>query len=167
LHPLLTYMATIPILCTRGALIQVDVELGVREMPIRKFYGFPHVIEWIEEVLPALQPELDAGRQSPIEQVDSLLYDFIRGANIAHYERAHIMQPTEPGVFELKTPDVRFFGWFPMKDHFIAADVDTTCRCKMYQLYAGYRGDVQRRRSCLDLDPPKFLSGGIHNVLSS
>lgn len=118
-------------------------------------------------MLPTLESVLDEGRQSPAEQVDFLLYDFIRGADLCHYKRAHIMVPSECGVFEIKTADIRFFGWFPAVDNFIAADVVTAVFCKERGLYDGYRDQVRRRRDLLDLDVPKFLSGGIFDVLSS
>jgi hypothetical protein len=75
----LTYMATILILEERGDLERVEVDLKPRDMPERSFYAFPKVIKWLDEQLPLLQAVLDENRQSPLEQVDFLLYEFIRG----------------------------------------------------------------------------------------
>lgn len=163
----LTYMATILILEARGDLQRVEVELKPRDMPERSFYAYPRVTKWLDEKLPTLEPVLDQDRQSPIEQVDFLLYEFIRGGSIAHWKQAHIMTPKTNGVWELKTPDIRFFGWFACKDCFVAAEVASAAQVKDHNLYGGYQNLVVFRRSALDLDEPKFVVGGIESVLST
>ncbi len=141
------------------------MELDGRELPIRAIYGFPHVVRWIEDTLPRHEPELSHGRQDLEEQLDFLLHEYICGANIAHYGRAHIMEPRTPSIYELKSPDLRLFGWFNARCSFIVANIDTAARCKTIGLYAGYRDDTVRRRNGLDLDEPKFIRGNIEDVL--
>jgi len=116
-------------------------------------------------MLPDLEPELGDGKQSPIEQIDDLFHDFVSGADLAYYERSHSMMPTDRGIWELKTPDARLFGWFPQKGTFIVAEADTAFRCKEHDLYAGYRDSAVRRRDSLDLDEPKFVTGDYTDVL--
>ena len=160
-------MATILILEERGDLERVEVDLKPRDMPERSFYAFPKVIKWLDEQLPLLQAVLDENRQSPLEQVDFLLYEFVRGASIVHWNQAHIMRPNRNGVWELKTPDVRFFGWFACKDCFVAAEAASAEQVKAHSLYHGYSNQVVYQRSILDLDEPKYVDGGIDSVLSA
>lgn len=158
-------MATIDEVCERGDLKRLGGGLDEHEQPERLLYAFPHVVEWFDTELPGLDPELGDGRQSPIEQVDDLLHDYVSGADFAYYERSHSMHPSEHGVWELKTTDIRLFGWFVSKGVFVVADVDTAFRCKEHGLYAGYRGNVVRRRDGLNLDPPGFITGDYPDVL--
>jgi hypothetical protein len=101
----------------------------------------------------------------PLDQVDTLLYDFVSGEDFAYYERSHSMEPSPLGIWELKTLDVRIFGWFHVKRCFVIANVDTAFRCKENDLYHGYKTDSIRRRDRLDLDGPKFIIGEYIDVL--
>lgn len=131
---------------------------------MRLLYAFPHVVHWLANDLEGLSPDLSGGRQSPLEQVDDLLHAFVSGADLSYYQRAHFMKPWDDGVWELKTPDVRLFGWFHVRDAFVVANADSGERCKAIGLYEGYRTDTIRRRGLLDLDEPKFVSGGYNHV---
>lgn len=165
-------MATIHRLVDANELIQLGGGLEDWEHPVREMYAFPHVIEWLENVLPRLKPEMAEARshelcgiQSPMEQVDDLIHDFISGGDMDVYERSHCMEPNGAWVWELKTIDVRFFGWFYKRGVFIIANADSTVRCKTYGLYTGYRDDTERRRNNLEIDGPKLQSGGYDHVL--
>jgi hypothetical protein len=135
-------------------------------------YALPHVIEWFRNDLKHVKPELSEGRkhelqhgvQSPVEQLDSFFHDFITGGDLEAYEDAHMMFPNEMGVWELKTSDIRLFGWVPERCSFIIANAASAAACKDRGLYAGYRDDTVRRRNSLDLDEPKFLMGGCSYV---
>jgi hypothetical protein len=157
-------MATNLILCDRLELIKLGGGLASNELPMRVMFAFPHVIEWIENDLPELGTDLSGGKQSPLEQLDLLLYDFISGEDLDYYKRSHSMRPEAFGVWELKTPDVRVFGWFQARNVFIIANIDSAFRCKEHDLYTGFRNDTVRRRDLLDLDEPKFILGGYDDV---
>lgn len=77
------------------------------------------------------------------------------------------MRPVGNGVWELKTADLRLFGWFVQKDCFIVCDCDTTLRVKQMRLYPGYRDQAVRFRERLDLDEPKFIAGDDPNDVVS
>jgi hypothetical protein len=66
----------------------------------------------------------------------------------------------DEGVWELKTADVRLFGWFHQFDCFVGVVIDLKYRVQEYKLYSGYMGEVIRFRDNLDLDEPKFIPGG-------
>lgn len=101
----------------------------------------------------------------PTEQVYVLFYDFVSGNDFAYYARSHRMNPIEQGIWELKTEDVRIFGWFHVRCAFVMANIDSMERVKRHGLYAGYHGDCIRRRDALDLDSPKFVRGSYSDVL--
>lgn len=161
----LTYMATLGELCERNQLVSIGGGLEPGEQPLRLLYASHDAVDWLERVLPALDPVLDEGFQSPIEQVDDLFHDYVSGADMSFYARSHSMHPTGEGIWELKTPDVRFFGWFAGPCQFVIGYADTAARCKEHGLYAGYRDQTKRFRDQLDLDEPKFISGDYVNVL--
>jgi hypothetical protein len=139
--------------------------LDANEQPERLLYAFPHVIEWLDAVLPTLEADLHEGKQDPLEQADDLFHDFVSGSDFSYYAKSHSMRPTEPGVWELKTPDLRLFGWFVQRGVFIVAEINSAFVCKQHGLYAGYLGSVVRRRDVLQLDEPKFISGDYEDVL--
>ncbi len=158
-------MATLNELVENGQLVQLGGGLNWNEQPDRLLYALPHVIEWLDKTLPELEPELGDGIQSPIEQVDDLFHDFVSGADLSFYERSHSMMPIDPGIWELKTLDVRLIGWFAQKSAFIIAETDTAFRCKEHNLYPGYRDSAVRRRNMLNLNAPKFVTGDYSDVL--
>src|SRR4051812_2328024 len=105
-------MATLDDLCDQKRLVKLGGGLDDDEQPERRLYAFPHVIDWLERVLPTLISELGDGSQTPEEQADDLLHLFVSGGDMSFYERSHSMTPAAHGIWELKTPDLRFFGWF-------------------------------------------------------
>lgn len=158
-------MATLAELVGRQELVRLGGGLLPSEQVQGRLFAFPHVIDWLESVLPQLDAELSDGRQSPLEQIDDLFHDFVTGTNLDYWERTHSMRPEQPGVWELKTPDVRFFGWFHLRLTFVIAEVESAFKCKRYDLYPGYRESVVRRRHALKLNEPKFITGSYEDVL--
>ena len=157
-------MATIATLHARSELIRIGGGLDRDEQPLRLLYAFPHVVTWFRDILPTLKPDLSGGVQNPLEQVDFLLHEFVIGEDFSYYERCHCMMPGASGVWELKTPDVRLFGWFNSKCSFVIANADSAFRCKNHDLYEGYKTDTMYRRNNLDLDEPKFIEGEYGDV---
>jgi hypothetical protein len=157
-------MATVDQLCKQGHLVQIDGGLAAHEEPLRLLYALPHVAAWLEKILPTIDPDLHPGRLTPLDQLDDLIHDYVVGADMAYYARSHSMEPHEHGVWEFKSEDIRLFGWFIKRDIFVIADVDTAYRCKMHDLYPGYRDQVRKRRDDLDLDEPKHIVGGYNYV---
>lgn len=158
-------MATLTELCDCNALVSLGGGLEGHEQPERLVYAFPHVVEWLENVLPDLESDFHESKQDPLEQADELLYDFVSGEDFSFYEKSHSMLPTDPGVWELKTKDLRLFGWFFVKRVFVVAEINSAFRCKQHNLYPGYRDSVVRRRDVLNLDEPKFITGDYQDVL--
>ena len=96
---------------------------------------------------------------SPLEQFAELLGIFGSGEFLTYGYDLKPLTHAYDGIWELKTADLRIFGWFPHMDCFIAHKADLASRIKDHGLYHGYIGEVGRFRDNLELDDPKFISG--------
>jgi hypothetical protein len=122
---------------------------------------------WMLNDLPGLVSDRQV-EQSPAEQVDARLSVFCAGGIISYTEHLREIRPVKDGVWEIKTADIRIFGWFYARDCFVGHVGDTKYRIKQHQLYNGYCGEVVRFRNALNLDEPKFIAGSDpKNVISN
>lgn len=124
----------------------------------RKIWLFPRVEEWFRQELGILNSFYE-DQARPDLQAWILLGNFIRGEELYEGEDFWLMRPYEADVFELKSPDLRFFGWFVRPKNFIIAAVDTFANTHGHDLHDGYRNEVVRMRETLDLDEPKVMVG--------
>lgn len=152
-------MATIPKLIECNALVRIEVELEGRELPWRHLVGTPRFIKWLADVLPELQSSSIGCEITPLEQIDALFAEFITGRPLNHGRQFSCLRPADRAVWELKTVDIRVFGWFAHRDCYVAVRGDHADRVKDHDLYAGYRDEVVRLRDQLDLDEPKYAPG--------
>jgi hypothetical protein len=98
-------------------------------------------------------------RGYPEEQVYGLLDLYISGERLNFGEMYKPLYPHERGIWELRTIDVRIFGWFQRRDCFIGVFAGDATHIHQYHLHAGYRNEVVRLRDLLNLDEPKFVEG--------
>ena len=150
-------MATLQTLAARGVVEQIEVDLGAAQ-PDRLLYGSPRFINWLGRTAPQLQRDWH-GRLSPDEQLYDLFRRFLSGGRLEYENEFHELKPLELDVWELKTTDVRIFGWFVGKCVFVAVSADLKNRITELGLYPGYRDEVVRFRDKLDLDEPKYQPG--------
>lgn len=160
-------MATLVELDRRGELFKLDPALEANEQEWRMIYTSPRLKDWLEGVLPSLvshwQQEL-----SPLQQVDALVEEFCSGTTLCFGPQFKPIQHVKGGIWELKTPDVRVFGWFHVKDCFVGWRGEAAEHVKRYNLYYGIAGEAARYRDLLDLDEPKFIAGeDPNNVVSN
>ena len=141
----LTYMATIGELCRQGVVELIEVELEPGEQPERLVYCHPRVVNWLETVLPTLQTDgYIAGALTPSEQAETLLYQFIAGRSLSAMPPKS-MRPETAGIWELRTYDLRFFGWFWKKGVFVLSSIETKAKClRIRGLYEGHRDQSKR-----------------------
>ena len=151
-------MATLAELLADQKLFRLDPVLPAGEQEFRLIYTSDRLKTWLEQNLPSLASSWKI-EESPAEQLDALIAIFAAGDQLTFEWQFKPITPIGDGVWELKTADVRVFGWFPLKDHFIGYVADTAERVKQYNLYYGYRGEVVRFRDQLPLDEPKFVPG--------
>jgi hypothetical protein len=114
-----------------------------------------------------MQSLWDTKDNSPQQQVDARLAGFVAGEPLAFNSEFNILRPWKHGVWELKTADVRIFGWFAKKDCFVGVVMHDATYVKAHDLYQGLVGEVVRFRDSLDLDEPKFVKGDHPNDVVS
>jgi hypothetical protein len=151
-------MATLSELELRGDIWKMDPALPPREQEERAIFASPALLAWIANVLPGLGSTWNI-EMSPIEQLDVLVGDFCAGHELTYKHHFKPLLHKLDGIWELKTADLRVFGWFPVKDHFLAVKADLADRVKISGLYNGYCGEVDRFRTALELDDPKHIQG--------
>lgn len=161
-------MATLQQLEQQNALICIDVGLDPDEQIWRKLYATPEFTTWLDQDLPQLESASVGCELSPYEQVDAIFYDFVIGESLDDDRRFKKLHSTpDRFVFELKTIEVRIFGWFAQKDHFICAFGDLTDKIKDHNLYYGYINQTEFVRNHLELDPPKYVDSRIYDDVLS
>lgn len=158
-------MATLIELVAAGHLIKLDA-LDERQQEFRAIFMSPRLRDWMAGVLPVLESSWRI-ELTPEEQVVALTDVFAAGEPLAFGTQFSPLHPIRKGVWELKTADVRIFGWFVRRDQFVAVVADDATRIKQIGLYAGYVGEAVRFREQLDLDEPKFVHGDDPNDVVS
>jgi hypothetical protein len=152
-------MPTIANLVDSGAIVKIDVELAPRDQPLRLLYGTPPFVEWLREVLGGAGPAGLLGVTSPAEQIDDLFHSFLSGEHLVFTRQFRVVRAEENAVWELKTPDIRIFGWFMAKDCFVAVFGNWADIAKDHDLYRGYRIAIRRLRRELGVDANLCVRG--------
>ena len=120
----------------------------------------------MDTVLPNLESRFGS-EIAPIEQLDDFLGSYCAGEVLMFERQFRPLVHIDKGIWELKTIDLRLFGWFHRRDCFVCSAVDDATRVKSIPLYSGYRDQAVHDRSTLDLDEPKFISGDDPNDVVS
>ena len=149
-------------------LVRITTVLGPDEgQPIREIFGVPAMETWISDTLSNLPTEIGAAR-SPEEEFDDLLFNYISSKGEMRYGKTFKdLIPMRDEVWELKTYQLRIFGWFYRKDQFIAVRPGLKAELKNgTDAYYKAKNTVLDTRADLPLDEPKFVGGVITNVIS-
>ncbi len=161
-------MATVAQLVAAGKLIPVKGVLKENEMPFRELYLLPKAAQWMRQTLPNLEPDgFVDGAIWPNQQAFNQFRDFLIGENLNDHDYyPKPMRPKQPehGIWELRTPDLRFFGWFVAKGRFVISAVAAKSDVADHHLCAGYRNQAVSDYSNMELDEPKFLIGEYSDV---
>ncbi|WP_158704421.1 hypothetical protein [Rhizobium sp. NXC24] len=105
---------------------------------------------------------------SPRQQAFAIIKDFIAGKPFPGPRMFKRMRPGSDDVWEMRTADLRFFGWFAAKDCFVAVAGDFFETLKEDKSrYEAHRLDVLAKRIAIDLDEPKYLKGAKENDVVS
>jgi hypothetical protein len=152
-------MPTIADLVDSGAIVKIDVELAPRDQPLRLLYGTPAFVEWLQDILGGAKPLRLLGHTAPSEQIDDLFHSFLSGEHLVFTRQFRVVRTEDNAVWELKTPDIRIFGWFMAKDCFVAVFGNWTDITKDHDLYRGYRIAIRRLRRKLGVDATLCVKG--------
>jgi hypothetical protein len=149
-------MATLEELCDSGHLIRVRVDLARGTSAFRRLYAIPAFINWLENELTKVPHDQIYCDLSPLEQVAVLFDEFISGEPLIIDRRFRRLRRSPSfGVWELKTDDVRIFGWFPEKDAFVMCFGDSATNTKIYNRYEKYMAQVNFIQVKMPLKDPK------------
>ncbi len=119
---------------------------------MRILYGTPEFVQWLRTLIQPGDADTERlGEATAAEQVDDLFYTFLSGRPLIRLRQFRVVREEINPVWELKTPDIRIFGWFAMKDCFIAAFGNWANNVKDHDLYRGYRIAIRRFRRELGL----------------
>src|SRR5262245_23368864 len=130
-------MATVVELDARSDLFRYDPCLPPNQQEFRCLYGSPRFVAWVENTLPTLGSRWGV-EQSPLEQFDALMEVYASGEPLTFGWKFKPLVHLAEGVWELKTADLRVFGWFSARDCFIANVADTKDRIRLHKMYKGY-----------------------------
>src|ERR1700743_53087 len=136
-------MTTIEELVEANAISRIQVEMHPRDQELRLLYGTPGFIAWLDELAKGSQPERRLGEAPPAEQIDDLFNTFLSGKPLEHMRQFRSIRAEKNAVWELKTPDIRIFGWFLKKDCFVGVFGNWADVIKDHDLYRGYRISIR------------------------
>lgn len=161
-------MATIHNLADIDVLHTYETELFSRDRIERKLYFSSEAMKWLIDDLPGITELVGDSEASPAEQLDSIVYRFSTNKSLHPWNDIHILSHSEDGVWELKTKDIRLFGYFAEIDCFVICYAESKDRLLQFNwLYGHYIRGVKEYRSSLEYNDPKFVSGGaLDDVLS-
>lgn len=151
-----TTQALLDTLIDGGELERYDPELGHGDSLERLLYLRPKAIEWSNSILPELKPFYEDSTD-PIQQLDSAFRDFCRGevmwkrGDRSNMDLFRIMRPVAKHIYEIRTSDIRAFGWFISESLFICSSIDDATKVKQYDLYEGYVNQTAADRDKLQL----------------
>lgn len=154
-------MATLLKLCESNVLEVID-PLEHDELPWRMLYGTNEFLNWLESALPTLGHNGLYSDLSPQEQVFVAFVEYVSGEEFVDDRRFKKLNCTpDHYVWEIKTDEVRIFGWAPCKDAFICCFGDSKDSIVTMNSYQKYIAQTLYVRNKIALDEPKFLASGV------
>ena len=152
-------MTTIEELVEAKAISRIQVEMHPRDQEMRLLYGTPDFIDWLGELAKGAEPQRRLGEATAAEQIDDLFNTFLSGLPLVYMKQFRSVRAEKNAVWELKTPDVRIFGWFLKKDCFVAVFGNWADVVKDHDLYRGYRIAIRRLRRELGVNESLCVQG--------
>lgn len=151
---------------------KIDIPLGRGEFEERKFYALPAFMNDLKNVVPSLQTGRLNAPMTPLQQLDDILHRWIVGKPFRYNRWLNDLSPQTSETWEMKTADLRIFGWIYRPKVFIGAFIGFTDDYKRQknqpakESYEDARDRVVKIRERLDLDPPKFTAGVFDALVS-
>jgi hypothetical protein len=161
-------MATLDSLVGKRALIRIAVPLQRGQFHERKIYAYSQAVEWMRNEVPKMVTGRLEAAQTPAEQLHSVLRQWMSGDPMRYGPMFSDMRPASDHVWEMKTPDLRIFGWIYKPKEFIAVFGDYADDYKeptKKKLYAEARNEVVKARDALPLDGNKFAKGDFDDLV--
>jgi hypothetical protein len=161
-------MATFDKIVEEKQIVRVRLRLPRGRSDVRELYAFPECLDWMRRKVPTMVTGRVASAFTPAEQLMLRLTQWIVGDEIVHNRMFKDMEPQSHGVWELKTADLRIFGWIYRPRKFIAVRGGYTDDYKE-PTKTKYYGDDKRAvlaaRNALPLDGGKFVLGDFDDLV--
>lgn len=160
-------MATLNELVQAGLIRPLKVHLRRTEYEDRKIFASDQFLEWLNGPVKLASPFYEDD-VAPKMQAAALLKSFITGAPFLGSRLFKKMSPATNDVWEMRSPDLRFFGWFPCQDCYVAVSGDLFGNLKDdVSLYEKHRIECVQFRSELNMTEPKYMVGAKENDVVS
>jgi hypothetical protein len=155
-------MATFDRLLEDKTLVRVTIPLPRGQFHERKLFAYPDCLEWMRKEVPKMVTGRVASSFTPKEQLIERLRQWMSGDPMAYGRMFHDMEPKGDEVWEIKTADLRIFGWIYLPREFIAVRAgyaDDYKEPTKIKNYADERREVVKARDALPLDGEKYTAG--------
>jgi hypothetical protein len=161
-------MATLDTLVEQGVLVRVKLRLRRGQFDERKLYAYPECLEWMKIEVPKMITGRVQSTLAPKDQLIVRLLQWITGKPMAYGRMFQDMLPRSDEVWELKTADLRVFGWMYRPREFIAVCGGYADHYKTptkIKIYGDDRNAVVNARNALPLDGDKFVTGDYDDLV--
>lgn len=164
----LTYMSTPDEGCHKAGLNLYDIFLYPKQKAWRYLFATPELAEWFENVLPGIALSDDVEEDSLLTQVGIEFYSFRYGHELREPHDIRLLAPLDHSVWELKSPSLRLFGWFPEKNYFVVHVAEEKRKLSSWADYQPFIDEVVRfRESVVGFLPSHIKSGRLWDVVSN
>lgn len=145
-------------LLNNGTLRSVNFGLIDDELPQRGLFGTKRLFSFLAQDLPTIESQ--DTMLSASEQVANLFGSYLTNRPLILRSPISPLRHLEHAVWELKTLDVRIFGWFADRDLMV---IDAGCDVKLLKSaklnYSGFISQTQYVRKTLGFTPNDYISG--------
>ena len=161
-------MATFDKILEEKRIVRVRLKLGRGRFDERKIYAYPPCLQWMRTEVPKMVTGRVNSDFTPAEQLITRLLQWITGESMAQGRMFNDMKPKSDEVWELKTADLRIFGWMYRPREFIAVCggyADDYKEPTKIKIYADDKKTVIDARNALPLDGKKFVTGDYDDLV--
>jgi hypothetical protein len=161
-------MVTFAKLVEQRAIIRVKLRLGRNQFDERELYAYPDCLMWMKAEVPNMVTGRVRSSFTPAEQLITRLLQWITGKPMVYGRMFQDLLPRSDEVWELKTADLRIFGWMYRPRKFVAVRggyADDYKEPTKIKNYADDRNAVLEARHALPLDGDKFVTGDFDDLV--
>jgi hypothetical protein len=164
----LTYMSSVVDACKAAGLVAYEPMLRRGKRAWRYVFASAAFVEWVKVDMPAIVPE-HSEDGSPCEQFEQEMYGFCSGYALAFGSDTRCLEPIRLSVWELKTPDLRMFGWFCAKNYLVLhkGEKKGPEGLERWDDYKPFIDEVVSFRNGLVTNLPQYVVGGLADVVSN
>ena len=162
----LTYISSAHDACKAAGLQVYEPIMRRGKRAWRYVFASAVFLEWTKLEVPNITAD-DPENDLPKIQLDEELYGFCYGYALAYGTDVRCLVPLPLSVWELKTADLRLFGWFSEKNYFILHNGECKAKLRKREDYAPFIKEVVDFRRGLLTEIPHYVVGGLADVVST